>query len=98
MYIFKIERFFKFERRLGSKNIIVDDQENMTLFQLSSCRLGYSNDIATGDCDTKESDELDKVNNNTNDDIKVNGKVEEHPIWKWWQHHGYSYSIRYLIL
>ena len=56
----------------------------MTLLRLASCHFIHSNDIATGDlsiddCDTKESDESDEVNNNTNDNIKVNGKAEKHP-------------------
>ena len=31
------------------------------------------------DCDRKESDELNEVNDNTNDNIRINGKAEEHP-------------------
>ena len=80
---FKIGRFFKFEIRISGKKHIVDDQKKMTLFQLASCQFGHINDIATrdlstDDCDTKVSDELDGVNDNTNDIIKVNGKAEEH--------------------
>ena len=73
-----------FERRLGGKKRIVDDQENMTLFQLVSCWLGHSSGIATGDLSTdyygkKESDDSDKANDNTNSNIEVDGKAEEHP-------------------
>ena len=69
---------------LATKNLIMDDQENMTLLQLDSCWFGHSNDIATGDLstddyDTKESDELDEVSDNTNDNIGVNSKAEKHP-------------------
>ena len=56
----------------------------MTLLQLASCLFGHSNDISTWDlstvdCDTKGSDESNEVNNNTSDNIEVNGKAEEHP-------------------
>ena len=56
----------------------MDDEEDMTLSQLGTCRIGHSSDIATedlstNDCETKKSDESDGVNNNTNAEEHLSG-------------------------
>ena len=62
----------------------MDDEEDMTLSLLGTCQFGHRNamattDLSTDDCDRKDSDELDEVNNNTNNIIKISGKAEEGP-------------------
>ena len=56
----------------------------MTLSQLGTSQFGHNNDIttkdlSTDDCDRNESDELEEVDGNTNESVKINGKAEEDP-------------------
>ena len=67
----------------AAQELIMDDKEDMTLSQLATCQIGNNDGIATGvlstsDCDRKKSDESDELNDDTNDDIEVNRKTEEH--------------------
>ena len=53
----------------AAQELIMDNEEDMTLSQLGTCRIGHSSDIATedlstNDCETKKSDESDGVNDN----------------------------------
>ena len=71
------------EENSAAQELIMNDKEDMTLSQLATCQIGHSNNIARGvlstkDCDTKKSDESDKLNNDTNDGSIVNDKTEGH--------------------
>ena len=65
------------------RKVIMDNEEDMTLSQLATYQIGNNNGISTGalstnNCDMKNLDESGKLNDDTNDDNKVNNKTEEH--------------------